>query len=93
MLRNEYDFVIVGAGTSGSVLANRLSENKNWNILVIEAGTPESTINFVPLLTPFLVKSTYNWGYKTEKTAGCRGKFFVLLTVLTFIEIEIPQLL
>lgn len=78
MLRHDYDFIIVGGGTAGSVLANRLSENKNWNILVLEAGKPESTLNFIPLMAPFLIKSNYDWGYVAEKTPGsCLSESYI----------------
>lgn len=63
---NTYDFIIVGAGTAGSVLANRLSQVPEWKILLIEAGGNENFIMDIPLLATGLQLTSANWNYKTE---------------------------
>lgn len=66
-LREEYDFIIIGAGPSGCVLANRLSENPNYSVLLLEAGSPENPIiTNVPMASPNLQSTNFNWGYATE---------------------------
>ncbi|XP_041971827.1 glucose dehydrogenase [FAD, quinone] [Aricia agestis] len=62
----EYDFIIVGAGSAGAVVANRLSEIEQWNILLIEAGGDETEISDVPLMAGYLQQSKLDWQYKTE---------------------------
>lgn len=62
----EYDFIVIGAGSAGSVLGNRLTEVPDWKVLVVEAGGPETEITDVPMLSLFLHKSKLDWQYRYD---------------------------
>ncbi|XP_026740781.1 glucose dehydrogenase [FAD, quinone]-like [Trichoplusia ni] len=62
----EYDFIIVGAGSAGSVLASRLSAGGRASVLLLEAGQGESILTDVPILAPLLQQTGYVWPYVME---------------------------
>ena len=66
----QYDYIIVGGGSAGSVLANRLSANPKNKVLVLEAGLPDFKLDFrihMPAaLTYPLAGRTYNWWYESD---------------------------
>ncbi|XP_033207052.1 glucose dehydrogenase [FAD, quinone] [Belonocnema kinseyi] len=64
----EYDFIVVGGGSAGAVVASRLSEIPNWNVLLLEAGPDENEITDVPSLAAYLQLTKLDWKYKTEPT-------------------------
>lgn len=59
----EYDYIIVGGGSAGSVLANRLSEN--FKVLLLESGGPETVATEWPNSAVLLQKTPLDWAYKT----------------------------
>ncbi|XP_072397813.1 glucose dehydrogenase [FAD, quinone]-like [Diabrotica undecimpunctata] len=70
----KYDFVIVGAGAAGSVLANRLSEIESWSVLLLEAGSVPNFFSDIPILNGYLQNSDMNWGYYTApQKYACQG--------------------
>lgn len=70
MAQKKYDYIIIGGGSAGSVLANRLSANPKNNVLVLEAGNPDYKFDFrihMPAaLTYPLQGTTYNWWYESD---------------------------
>jgi choline dehydrogenase len=62
----EYDFIIVGAGSAGSAVANRLTRNSGWNVLLIEAGRSENFVMDIPVLATLHQFSDANWKYKMQ---------------------------
>ncbi|KAL3271400.1 hypothetical protein HHI36_021881 [Cryptolaemus montrouzieri] len=62
----EYDFIVVGGGSAGAVVASRLSEIPEWKVLLVEAGLDEPTGTQVPSMFLNFIGSSIDWGYQTE---------------------------
>ncbi|MGJ4884927.1 MULTISPECIES: choline dehydrogenase [unclassified Bradyrhizobium] len=73
---SEFDYVVVGAGSAGCVLANRLSSDGKHTVLLLEAGPKDTNIWIhVPLGYGKLFKEkTVNWMYQTEPEPGLDGR-------------------
>ena len=71
-----YDYIIIGAGSAGSVLARRLSEDPGTSVLVLEAGgSDRSVIVSMPAaLTLPMNTRRFNWGMVTEPEPGLNGR-------------------
>jgi choline dehydrogenase len=70
-----YDYVIVGAGSAGCVLANRLSEDPAVNVLLLEAGPPDANLNIhVPLGYLKLPRTEVDWDYWAAPEPMCNSR-------------------
>jgi choline dehydrogenase len=72
----EFDYIIVGAGSAGCVLANRLTADGKYSVLLLEAGPKDTNLWIhVPLGYGKLFKAkTVNWMYQTEPEPGLDGR-------------------
>jgi choline dehydrogenase len=78
MTATQYDFVIVGGGSAGSALANRLSADPANRVLVLEAGRPDSLwdvfIHMPAALTFPIGSRFYDWKYESEPEPFMNGR-------------------
>jgi len=76
MTNDHFDYVIVGAGSAGCVLANRLSENGKFTVAVLEAGGSDRSI-FIQMPTALSIPmgmDAFNWGYHTQPEPYLDGR-------------------
>ncbi|MGI8556956.1 MAG: GMC family oxidoreductase [Solirubrobacteraceae bacterium] len=70
-----HDYIIVGAGSAGCVLANRLTEDPEVSVLLLEAGGKDRSINIkIPAAFANQFHTKLDWDYATEPEPGCDGR-------------------
>ena len=81
----DYDYIVVGAGSAGAVMANRLSEDPTVRVLLLEAGGSENLISDIPIAYQSLQQTPMDWSYVTEpQEAACFGHKEKVRTKLSY---------
>ncbi|XP_053608006.1 ecdysone oxidase-like [Plodia interpunctella] len=64
----EFDYIIVGAGSAGSIIATRLSEDKNVNVLLVEAGGDPPLTSILPAYFALLPHTKWDWNFTSTRS-------------------------
>ncbi|KAK0190281.1 aryl-alcohol-oxidase from pleurotus Eryingii [Armillaria mellea] len=77
--KKDFHYIIVGGGTAGNVLANRLTESLNTSVLVLEAGksTADVLLSQVPFFSSRVQGTSLDWNFTTTKQAGLNQRSIV----------------
>jgi choline dehydrogenase-like flavoprotein len=66
-MKTDFDYIVIGAGSAGSVLAARLTEDADVTVALIEAGDSDDAPEIdIPLLFPHLFKTQFDWDFASE---------------------------
>jgi choline dehydrogenase-like flavoprotein len=70
-----YDYVVVGAGSAGCVVAARLSEDPDVSVALVEAGRPDTAPEIhIPAAFPTLFKTRWDWDFDSEPEREMGGR-------------------
>ena len=70
-----YDYIVVGAGSAGAAVANRLSADPRNKVLLLEAGRASHPWSFIPIgMARLITNPAANWLYSSEPEAGTSGR-------------------
>ena len=77
---NEFDYVVIGSGSAGAIVASRLSENPDVSVLLLEAGPRDNSLLLrIPAAARYAFNARrFNWNFQSEPEPGLNGRTLAL---------------